>query len=119
VPIFPEGRITPSSGRVLGEFLPGAAYLAIRAGVPVIPAYIHGTPETDQIGLSLRTPSHSFVTFGDPIDLRDINRDRSGEKDAQSEVSRRFRKALLELQARSLDGRLHIPAGLSKSMTVD
>ena len=56
LPIFPEGRITPSSGRELGEFLPGAAYLAIRSGVPVIPAYIRGTPETAEIGAVVRNP---------------------------------------------------------------
>ena len=49
LPIFPEGQITPSSGRVLGPMRPGAAFLAIRSGVPVIPAYIRGTPETNQM----------------------------------------------------------------------
>ncbi len=99
--IFPEGRITPSSGRELGAILPGAAYVAVRAGVPVIPSYIRGTPETDQIGESLRTPSQAVVTFGDPIDLTDFEPAQAGEKTAQAEVSRRFLQALLDLQARS------------------
>ena len=101
LPIFPEGRITPSSGRELGEILPGAAFLAVRAGVPVIPSYIRGTPETNQIGESLITPSRAVVTFGDPIDLTDFEPSQAGEKAVQAEVSRRFLQALLDLQARS------------------
>ncbi len=57
LPIFPEGRIVPASGRRLGEMRPGGAYIAIRAGVPVVPAYILGTPPTDEILESLATPS--------------------------------------------------------------
>ncbi len=99
--IFPEGRITPSSGRTLGPILPGAAYVALRAGVPVIPAYIRGTPETNQIGESLKTPSQAVVIFGEPIDLTGFAPDQAGDKDVQAEVSRRFLQALLALQARS------------------
>ncbi len=99
--IFPEGRITPSSGRELGPILSGAAYVAIRAGVPVIPAYIRGTPETNEIGESLKTPSQAVVTFGDPIDLTEFVPDQAGDKSVQAEVSRRFLLVFLDLQARS------------------
>jgi 1-acyl-sn-glycerol-3-phosphate acyltransferase len=98
---FPEGRITPSSGRELGPLLPGAAFLAVRAGVPVIPAYIRGTPETNQIGESLITPSRAVVCFGDPIDLADFEPNQAGEKAVQTEVSRRFREAFLRLRTLS------------------
>jgi 1-acyl-sn-glycerol-3-phosphate acyltransferase len=102
VPIFPEGRIVPASGRRLGEVRPGGAYLAIRAGVPVVPAYIFGTPKTDEILESLVTPSRATLYFGEPIDLSDIPSDRAGDKAVQAEVSRRFEAALLALQARAL-----------------
>ncbi len=101
VPIFPEGRIVPESGRRLGEMRPGGAYIAIRAGVPVVPAYIIGTPRTDEILESLATPSRASVFFGEPIDLSDIPPDRAGDKAVQAEVSRRFQAALLALQARA------------------
>jgi 1-acyl-sn-glycerol-3-phosphate acyltransferase len=119
VPIFPEGRITPASGRELGEMLPGAAYLALRAGVPVYPAYIRGTPETNQIGPSLKTPSYSFVIFGPPIDLSDLGPKDAGDKAAQAEVSRRFRAALLDLRARSLNRSAYRYAGLSEPVPLD
>jgi 1-acyl-sn-glycerol-3-phosphate acyltransferase len=108
LPIFPEGRIVPASGRRLGEMRPGSAYLAIRAGVPVVPAYIIGTPTTDEILESLATPSRARVVFGEPIDLSDIPPDRAGDKAVQAEVSARFQRALLALQARAIaaeDGR--------------
>ena len=47
LPIFPEGHIVPESGRRIDEMKPGTAYLALHSGVPVIPAYLCGTPETD------------------------------------------------------------------------
>jgi 1-acyl-sn-glycerol-3-phosphate acyltransferase len=105
LPIFPEGQIVPASGRRLGEMKPGTAYLAVHAGVPVIPAYVYGTPETDEIVESLLTPSRARVIFGEPIDLSDIARDRAGDKGVQAEVSKRFQQAFLTLQARALSVR--------------
>jgi 1-acyl-sn-glycerol-3-phosphate acyltransferase len=75
VPIFPEGHILPTSGRELGEGKPGAAFLALRARVPVIPAYIRGTPATNEILPSLLTPSRARIDFGPPVDLADLAAD--------------------------------------------
>jgi 1-acyl-sn-glycerol-3-phosphate acyltransferase len=101
LPIFPEGTIVPTSGRRLGEMKPGSAYIAIHAQVPVIPAYIRGTPATNEILEALLSPSRARVAFGPVIDLSDIGRDQAGDKEVQAEVSRRFRDALLALQART------------------
>jgi 1-acyl-sn-glycerol-3-phosphate acyltransferase len=101
LPIFPEGHIVPSAGRRLDEMKPGSAYLAIRARVPVVPAYISGTPPTDQILKALITPSRARVIFGDPIDLSDVPPEKAGDKAVQAVVSERFQKALLALQARA------------------
>jgi 1-acyl-sn-glycerol-3-phosphate acyltransferase len=102
LPIFPEGHIVPASGRRLDPMKAGTAYLAIHAQVPVIPAYVCGTPETAEIFESLRTPSHARVIYGAPIDLSDIGPERSGDKAVQAEVSERFKQALLALQAKAL-----------------
>ena len=101
VPIFPEGHIVPASGRRLDPMKPGTAYLAVHARVPVIPAYIYGTPETNEIIESLMTPSRARVIFGEPIDLSDFARQRAGDKEVQAEVSERFKQAFLALQARA------------------
>jgi 1-acyl-sn-glycerol-3-phosphate acyltransferase len=68
LPMFPEGRMLPTSGREFGEAKPGVAFIATRAKVPVIPAYIKGTPESRQFLVSLLTPSHTKVYYGEPID---------------------------------------------------
>jgi 1-acyl-sn-glycerol-3-phosphate acyltransferase len=102
LPIFPEGHIVPASGRRLDPMKPGTAYLAVYAQVPVIPAYIYGTPETNEIIESLITPSRARVVFGEPIDLSGIARQRAGDKEVQAEVSERFKQAFLALQSRAL-----------------
>ena len=66
-----------------------------------MPAFIIGTPATNEILESLTTPSRARVVFGAPIDLSDIPRDRAGDKAVQAEVSARFQRALLALQARA------------------
>jgi 1-acyl-sn-glycerol-3-phosphate acyltransferase len=115
LPIFPEGTIVPASGRRLGPMRPGSAYLAIRAGVPVVPAYIVGTPETDEIIESLVTPSRARVVFGDPIELSDIPPDRAGDKGVQAEVSGRFQAALLALQALAISAEEDGDAPIARS----
>lgn len=102
VPIFPEGKITPKSGRVLGPIRSGAAYIAVRSGAPVIPAFITGSPPTLDIGPSLWSPSRSRVRFGSPLDLSEFNPSQAKDKAVLALVSQRFERALLDLQAQSL-----------------
>ena len=70
--VFPEGRINPHSGRDFLDAKTGTAFLALHAKVPVVPAYICGTPATSNIGAALYTPSHVQIVFGPPIDLSDL-----------------------------------------------
>jgi 1-acyl-sn-glycerol-3-phosphate acyltransferase len=68
LPMFPEGRILPKSGEEIGVARPGVAFIATRANVPVIPAYICGTPRSNQFLVSFLSPSRSRVYYGEPID---------------------------------------------------
>lgn len=104
VPIFPEGRIYPNSGRELGPGKPGAGYIALRTGVPVIPAYLWGTPETREIGESLLTPSASGVLFGPPVDLSDLRLGGEDERAMLAEATRRIMAAIEALKCRVQDG---------------
>jgi len=62
--IFPEGGRTPDGwGR---EFKAGAAYLATKAGVPVVPVHLHGTRRVWRKGGRIR-PATTAVTFGRPL----------------------------------------------------
>jgi len=102
LPIFPEGKIHPTSGEEIGEIKPGAAFLAVHSRVPVIPAYLRGTPRTNLIGRSLYTPSCSRIRFGSPIDFSDIDPDIIGDKQAIHAYNERMTQSLLELQAKSV-----------------
>lgn len=63
--IFPEGGRSPDGW---GQpFKGGAAYLAIRCGVPVVPIYLAGTGRVWRKGQRLPTPSRTSVVFGDPM----------------------------------------------------
>ena len=61
--IFPQG--TRSKDNTPTPMLPGAAMIALRGGVPVIPAYIDGP---------YRLFHHVDIHFGAPLDLSDFGR---------------------------------------------
>jgi 1-acyl-sn-glycerol-3-phosphate acyltransferase len=63
--IFPEGGRSPDGW---GQpFRGGAAYLAIRCGVPVVPVHLAGTGRILPKGRSRPRPSRTVVTFGSPL----------------------------------------------------
>ncbi len=66
VGIFPEGRITRPAGSIR-PFMDGVGMLATRGGAAVLPVLIQGTPDTDSVAASVARPSHSRVTFLEPI----------------------------------------------------
>jgi len=63
--IFPEGGRTPHCWGQ--EHHPGAAYLAVRSGVPVVPVHIEGTRRILARGARRLTPGTATVTFGAPL----------------------------------------------------
>ncbi len=99
VPIFPEGRINPAAGREFLPARPGAAWVALKKKVPVIPAYIAGTPETNEIPRSLWTPSAAKVVFGPPIELEEF-RGSAALRDPEilEQASLRIMKAISDLK---------------------
>jgi 1-acyl-sn-glycerol-3-phosphate acyltransferase len=63
--IFPEGGRSPDGW---GQpFRGGAAYLALRCGVPVVPVHIQGTGRILRKGRKLPRPATAKVTFGAPL----------------------------------------------------
>ncbi|MHC5540149.1 lysophospholipid acyltransferase family protein [Singulisphaera rosea] len=102
VPMFPEGRILPKSGREIGEGKHGVAFLAMHSRVPIIPAYICGTPETNDIVKGLLTPSKARVVFGPPIDLSDIPADASSDRATLTLITERLMGAIHALKDQSM-----------------
>jgi len=62
--LFPEGGRVPAE---LREFKEGAAYLAIKAGVPAVPIGLVGTREVLRIGSFHVRPHPVTLRIGDPI----------------------------------------------------
>jgi 1-acyl-sn-glycerol-3-phosphate acyltransferase len=63
--VFPEG--SRSRNGVLGEFKEGAAVIAIKAGVPVIPFVIRGTRDVLPVGSAHVRPGLVDFALGEPI----------------------------------------------------
>jgi 1-acyl-sn-glycerol-3-phosphate acyltransferase len=105
LPIFPEGKIIPYAGTEFGEGKPGAAFLTNRTRVPVIPAYIRGTPRTDNVWKGLMTPSRARVIYGPPIDFSDLftpEADRRGERERLDAITQRLMDTFKALRECSL-----------------
>jgi 1-acyl-sn-glycerol-3-phosphate acyltransferase len=104
VPIFPEGRINPTSGRTLLAPKPGIAFIVLHARVPVSPAFIWGTPGTNQIPRALLTPSRSRVIYGPPIDPSAFAADGPVDRERLAAVAEQLMDAVRSLQRRALEG---------------
>ncbi len=89
VGIFPESRIPkPGEERPL-EFKTSAAYIALRAGVPVIPAVTDG---------SYFKRSRARVMIGEPINVGDLSDPSLKEKEDLKNVSAKLRERIIELE---------------------
>jgi 1-acyl-sn-glycerol-3-phosphate acyltransferase len=72
--LFPEGGRSPDH---LREFKEGAAYIAIKAGVPAVPLAILGTREILRMHSTRVRPGLAKLIVGDPIDTSNMTiRDR-------------------------------------------
>ncbi|MCP5120432.1 MAG: 1-acyl-sn-glycerol-3-phosphate acyltransferase [bacterium] len=63
--VFPEGSRAPGE---MEEFKQGAAYMAIKAGAPVVPFALRGTREVLAIGSLHVRGGNVDLVFGEPID---------------------------------------------------
>ncbi len=66
VGMFPEGRLNHTSDPLV-SIRPGAALVAVRAGVPILPLFIQGSPYRREVWSPLTMPGRVRITFGQPI----------------------------------------------------
>jgi 1-acyl-sn-glycerol-3-phosphate acyltransferase len=86
--LFPEGGRSPAA---LREFKEGAAHLAIKAGVPVVPVGLVGTRDVLPMRSVIVRPGKITVRVGDAIET-------SGMKSHdRAELNRRLREQVAEL----------------------
>lgn len=79
--VFPEGRRTPDGE--LQTFLSGAAYLAIRAQVPLVPLALSGVYDLLPIHTRHLYPGELTLTAGEPIDTKGMTPRQTDQLTAQ------------------------------------
>jgi 1-acyl-sn-glycerol-3-phosphate acyltransferase len=71
VGIFPEGTRASADGKA-GEAHGGAAFIALRAGVPVVPVAFVGTEKVWPRGQRLPRLARVTIAYGEPIDTATV-----------------------------------------------
>ena len=90
--VFPEGRIEPD--RQLMEFQTGVALMAIKARVPVYPAFLEGTQRYKSMPAAFLWPNRATLSFGPPVEF-----DRkSTSKESLDEATARIKAAVEALR---------------------
>ena len=92
--MFPEG--TRQFGETIQPLFDGAAYLAIKAGVPIIPVGIGGTQEVMQKGSKMIYPKKCTMIIGRPIFPPQSSTGRL-PRSATTELTAQLKSALQEL----------------------
>jgi 1-acyl-sn-glycerol-3-phosphate acyltransferase len=93
--VFPEGRRTGTGE--LNPFLSGAAFLAIRAQVPVVPIALTGGYDLLPIHTHHFYPGPLALTAGEPIETRGMTLRQAGE------LTDRVRAAIEEMLGQKTD----------------
>jgi 1-acyl-sn-glycerol-3-phosphate acyltransferase len=88
VGLFPEGRVNTTDDLLLPG-RPGAALIALKARVKVIPCFVRGLPYDGTALGSFFMAGNARITVGKPIDLSSYF-DREGEKSVLQELTKLF-----------------------------
>jgi 1-acyl-sn-glycerol-3-phosphate acyltransferase len=88
VGLFPEGRLN-TTAELLAPGRPGAAMIALKARVPVVPCYIAGSPYDGTVWGCLFMPAKIRLTVGRPLDLAEYY-DRDNDREVLEHLTRRF-----------------------------
>lgn len=101
--LFPEG--TRQSGPIVQPLFDGAAYVAVKAGVPIIPVGIGGSEGVMPKGSKMIYPKKCVVIVGEPIS---VPRDETGKvpRSAVKELTETLSQELQRLfnEAQSMAG---------------
>ena len=88
VGVLPEGRIN-TTDRLLLPGRPGAAMIALKARVPVVPCYLSGSPFNGKILGSLFTSASVRLRVGQPIDISEYY-GRENDRRVLESLTKRF-----------------------------
>jgi 1-acyl-sn-glycerol-3-phosphate acyltransferase len=103
--MFPEG--TRMTGPVIEELFDGTAYVAAKAGVPIVPLGIGGSEAMMPKGAKLPRPSKLVLIVGDPIPAPERSDAGRVPRSAVGELTKRLHVELQDLfdEAQVLAGR--------------
>lgn len=100
--LFPEGTRTRDGA--LGRLQPGVAAIALRAGVPVVPTFIHGAFDCWPRTRKLPRPGRVGVFYGRPIAPGAGEGGQSGgRRELARELNERIRSELEALRLRAFE----------------
>lgn len=116
VGLFPEGRIN-TTDKLLLPGRPGAAMIALRTRVPVIPCYVSGSPNPGTSLGPLITAAKVQLVIGEPIDLSPYY-GREDDREVLVELTKRFLREIARLAGQpdfepQLAGRFYRPGRTS------
>jgi 1-acyl-sn-glycerol-3-phosphate acyltransferase len=103
--VFPEGGRTPNGE--LQSFLSGAAYLAIRAQVPLVPIALSGVYDLLPIHTRHLYPGELTLTAGEPIDTAGMTVRQTDE------LTEKLRAAIQELSSQPESANTETEASLA------
>ena len=95
VGLLPEGRVNTTSA-VLRPGRPGAAMIAIKGRVPVVPCYLTGAPYDGTTWGCFLMTAHVHLKIGAAVDLSDFY-DRQREPGVLAEATRRIMREMATL----------------------
>ena len=95
VGMFPEGTINTTDDLML-KVRPGAIMVAIKAGVPVLPCYLHGSPYSENVLAPLFMTARTKLSIGEPISMQPYQ-SADDEKGALRAATLKCVKAIADL----------------------
>jgi 1-acyl-sn-glycerol-3-phosphate acyltransferase len=98
VGMFPEGRLNDTDELLLPG-RPGAALVALKARVPVVPCYISGSRFCGSVWKSLFLPAKVRIYVGEPLDLSPYY-GREHQREVLEEVTLLFLREISRLAGR-------------------
>jgi 1-acyl-sn-glycerol-3-phosphate acyltransferase len=98
VGMFPEGRINMTDDLMLPG-RPGAAHVALKAGVPLVPCYVEGSPYNRVPASPFFMPARTSVRIGQPLNLAEY-RGREDQNGVVDEAMSKCLAAIAELAGR-------------------
>lgn len=108
--LFPEG--TRQSGPIVESLFDGASYIAVKAGVPIVPVGIGGSENVMRKGSKMIRPHKCYVVVGKPITV-DVDENGRAPRSAVRDVTARLQSELQRLfdEAQVLAGTPNVVSG--------